>query len=219
MNQPGPYLSPSPSPFGQVAAPYRAQAPGSAFAPLGSATRWVFAVIVGLMGLGFSVTVTTWTVAIIGSEHNERHQPDETLMGIGVAGLFVIVLLLYAQVAAALVWVYKAWSWLPWDQRYTRHWRSWVSPSQAALMLLIPYFHYYWMFVANCGLCDALDRMRVSYPTREAAPKNLAIMACICQLVVPIPVGSILWLVFMAKVEAMTREMSATMGPRANSAF
>ena len=215
MNQPGPYAS-APQ---QAAAPYRAQVPGLAFAPLGSATRWVFTVIVSLMGLGFGVLVTAWTIAIIRSEHTPNHQPDDTLMGIGVVGLVAIVFLLYGQVAAGLVWLYKAWSWLPWDQRYTRHWRSWITPSQAALMLLIPYFHYYWMFVANCGLCDALDRMRVSYPTREAAPKNLAIMACICQLFIPVPVGSILWLVFMAKVERMTREMSATMAARAVNAF
>jgi hypothetical protein len=199
--------------------PYRGQAPGAGFAPIGSATRWVFAVIVALIGLGFGVATTSWTLAIIQSEHAPDHRPDDSLMGIGVIGLVVVVFLLYAQIAAGLVWVYKAWSWLPWDQRYTRHWRGWITPSQAALMLLLPYFHYYWMFVANCGLCDALDRLRVSYPTREPAPKTLAIIACICQMIIPVPVGSILWLVFMGKVERMTREMSAAMAPRVHNAF
>ena len=198
-----------PSAAQQPAAPYRAQVPGAAFAPIRSTTRWIFAVIISLMGLGFFVTLVTWTVAIIGADHRPSHEPDSTLMGIGIGSFVLIVLLLYGQVAAGLVWLYRAWSWLPWDQRYSRHWKSWIPPSHAALMLLIPYFHYYWMFVVNCGLCDALDRMRVSYPTREAAPKNLAIMACICQLLIPVPVGGILWLVFMAKIERMTREMSA----------
>ncbi len=204
MNQPGPYGS------SQQHAPYRAQAPGAGFAPIGSSTRWVFTAIVSLMGVGFAVASTSLALAIIRSEHTHG-QPDDTLMGIGLGAFFGIILLFYGQLAAGLVWLYKAWSWLPPDQRYTRHWRSWITPSQAALMLLIPYFHYYWMFVANCGLCDALDRLRVTYPTRDAAPKSLAIMACICQLVIPLPVGSILWLVFMAKVERMTREMSASM--------
>ena len=207
MNQPSPWQQEQP------AAPYRAQMPGAAFAPIGSGTRWVFAAVVSLMGLGFFVALGCFTAAIIGAEHRPSHEPDDTLMAVGVIGFVGIVLLLYAQVAAGLVWLYKAWSWLPWDQRYTRHWKGWISPSQAALMLLIPYFHYYWMFVANCGLCDALDRLRVSYPTREPAPKNLAIMACICQLLIPVPVGGILWLVFMAKVERMTREMSTAMPP------
>ena len=184
-----------------------------------STTRTIFTVIVSLMLLGLVVSVTTWTAAIIGAQSNPGGQPNDGLMGIGLFGFIGTMMLLYAQIAAGLVWVYKAWSWLPWDQRYTKHWRGWVTPSQAAWMLLLPYFHYYWMFVANLGLCDALDRLRVSYPTRDAAPKNLAIAACVCQLVIPFPVGSILWLVFMAKVERMTREMSVSMAPRAQNAF
>jgi hypothetical protein len=202
MNQPAPHDAQQP------AAPYRAPVPGAAFNPIRSTTRWIFGVIVGLMGFFFFTSIITFTVAVIGAEHQPRHEPDSTLMGIGIGAFVAIVLLLYAQVAAGLVWVHKAWSWLPPDQRYTRHWKGWIVPSNAALMLLIPYFHYYWMFVVNCGLCDALDRLRVSYPTREAAPKNLAIMACICQLVVPVPVGGIMWLVFMRKIERMTQEMS-----------
>lgn len=210
MQQPSPYAQ-------QPNDPYRARAPGAAFAPIGSATRWVFAAIIALMSLGFGVAVFAWTFAIIASESSPNHQPDDGLMGLGFVGIMLLVFLLYGQIAAGLVWLYKAWSWLPWDQRYTRHWRGWLTPSQVALMMLIPYFHYYWMFVANCGLCDALDRLRVSYPTREPAPKTLAIAACVCQFVIPFPVGSFLWLVFMSKVERMTREMAAAMGPRSRS--
>lgn len=186
---------------------------------MGSTTRWVFAAVVSLMGLGFVVATIAWTLAIITSENSPRHEPDPALLGIGMAGLFGVVFLLYAQIAAGLTWVYKAWSWLPWDQRHSRHWRGWITPSQASLFMIVPYFNYYWMFVANCSLCDALDRLRVSYPTRHPAPKNLAIAACVCQLLIPFPVGAILWLVFMAKVEQMTREMSEAMGPRSRNAY
>ena len=200
----------------QQSDPYRAQVAGRGFAGMAATTRWTFVAIVSLMGLAFGITVFAWTFAIIRSEAS-LDPMDEGLMSIGLVGLAGVVLLLYAQIAAGLVWIYKAWSWLPWDQRYTKHWRGWITPSQAALMLLLPYFHYYWMFVANIGLCDALDRLRVSYPTREAAPKNLAIAACVCQMVIPFPVGSILWLVFMGKIERMTREMSLAMAPRVNA--
>jgi hypothetical protein len=193
--------------------PYRAQTPAAAFPPIGATTRWVFASIVAAMGLGFGIAVFAWAFAIIRSEHTRSHQPDETYVWIGVAGMVMLVVLLYAQIAAGLVWVYKAWSWLPPDQRYTRHWKSWITPGQASLMLLIPYFHYYWMFIANLGLCDALDRMRVGFPTREAAPKSLAIAACVCQIFVPFPIASVLWLVYMAKIERMTREMGVRLAP------
>jgi len=202
--------------------PYRAGAPAAGFGPMGKNTFRIYAAVVGVMMLAFGVAVSAWTAAMIMSEHTRhtrRHEPDATMLTIGMIAFFVLMFLLYGQIAAGLVWVYKAWSWLPWDQRYTKHWRSWLTPSQVALMLLIPYFHYYWMFVANCGLCDALDRLRVSYPTSQPAPKGLAIAACICQLVVPFPVGSILWLVFMARIEKMTAEMSASMAPRLNTSF
>ncbi len=208
-----------PSPHHGQNEPYRAPLPAAAFGPMRPTTRWIYAAITAVMGLCFVTAVTTLTVAIIGAESHPRHQPNNALMSIGIPAFIVMMLFVYGQIAAGLVWLYKAWSWLPWDQRYTRHWRSWLQPGQVALMMLIPYFHYYWMFVANCGLCDALDRLRVSYPTRDAAPKNLAIAACVCQLLIPFPVGTVLWLIFMTRVERMTREMSAAMEPRAHNAF
>jgi hypothetical protein len=50
--------------------------PGAAFAPIGSATRWVFTVIVSLMGLGFVTAVAASTAAVIRSEHSPSHEPD-----------------------------------------------------------------------------------------------------------------------------------------------
>lgn len=211
--------APQGQPILEAGGAYRALGPAPAFAPIKSTTRWVFTGIISLMMLGFLTAVGSWTAAMIGAESSPTGQPDDVLMAVGGVGIVTLIVLLYAQIAAGLTWLYKAWSWLPWDQRYTRHWRNWLTPSQVALMMLIPYFHYYWMFVANCGLCDALDRLRVRYPTSKPAPKNLAIAACACQLIIPFPVGSILWLVFMARCEEMTREMSAAMGPRMAQSF
>ena len=138
-------------------------------------------------------------------------------MGVGLAGLGGAVLAVYVQGFAGMYWIYRAYAWLPPEERWTRHWKGRIEPSMAALFLLIPYFQYYWMFVVNSGLCDALDRLRVVYPTSRVAPKGLAIAAGVCQLVVPMPVGAVLWLIVMARVEAMTREMAAGAASRAGS--
>ena len=208
------------APNAQHAGVYRAPQAGGAFPAMSGTLRIVFMLVVSVMALFFVMTVGFWTAAlIIGANAGSGAPPDETFLGIGTIAMLLLVLLLYVQIGVGIGWLYKAWSWLPWDQRYTKHWRSWLNPGQVALMMFIPYFHYYWMFVANCGLCDALDRLRVTYPTRDPAPKNLAIAACICQLVVPFPVGAFLWLLFMTRVERMTKEMSAGMGQRMHQAY
>ncbi|MCA9589295.1 MAG: hypothetical protein KC657_28490 [Myxococcales bacterium] len=207
--QPGfsPYAPPAP-PYPQQAAGafYRDVGASAPLAPLGSGARMVHVVASAIGTLGFFGAVGCITAAII----VDPDRPDETLMVAGGIGIAVAVLLAYVQIFAGLFWLYRAWQWLPMEQRYTKHWKSMITPGQAAWMMLIPYFHYYWMFVVNCGLCDALDRMRVQYPTRTIlqAPKQLAIGACIAQLVIPVPVGAIMWSLFMRRVERMTAEMS-----------
>jgi hypothetical protein len=164
-----------------------------------------------LSSLGLIATVGLFTAAFAPMMTSRFGRPDEGLFMVGWVVLAVAIFLFYAQCFAGLYWVYKAWDWLPPEQRYTKHWRSWITPAQAALFLLIPYFHCYWMFVISLGLCDAFDRMRLVHPTptRKAAPKGLAIAAGICQILVPMPVGAILWCVFMSKMDRITHEMSA----------
>lgn len=184
---------------------YRVDPRVTGFAPLGSGIRTAFTVVAAIAILGFLGTVGTITAAII----MNPDRPDGELAGIGF-GIFVFTLLLvYAQAFLGMAWIYKAWKWLPPDERWSRHWKGWISPEMACFLLLVPYFQYYWMFVVDCGLCDAFDRLRVRYPTSEPAPKSLAILACIMQLIIPLPVGSILWLLYMSKMERMTTEMSA----------
>lgn len=198
-----------------AAAHYRADPRTTSFTPIGSTWRWVFTAVAVLSITGFVGAVALWTGAIL----SNPERPDTRLFDAGGIVLLVTILCVYVQAFVGMAWIHSAWSWLPWDQRYSRHWRSWISPGQAALMLLIPYFQYYWMFVINLGLCDALERLRVRYPTRGAAPKNLALVACIMQMIVPLPVGTILWLLFMSKVEGMSREMSAAAVTRAHRPF
>jgi hypothetical protein len=184
---------------------YRLDARGSStFAPIPSTLRWITLGLVVMMTLGFIASVSLWTFALASSP---RH-PDDDLLGAGALALGGTVLLVYVQAAIGVAWMHKAWSWLPPQERYARHWRTWITPAQAAFFLLIPYFQYYWMFVVNCGLCDSFDRLRVRYGTREPAPKTLAIAASVFQIVLPVPVAAICWLIFMSKIERMSLEMT-----------
>ncbi len=163
-----------------------------------------FAVVVALAMVMFVSSIGCMSGAII----MNPDRPNESLMIAFGVTLVLAIFLLYAQIFIGLFWIYRVWSWLPDDQRWSKHWKGRIDPAMAAGMMLIPYFHYYWMFVIDCGICDAMDRMRVQYPTTRVAPKQLAIAACICQLIIPLPVGSILWLMFMGRIEEMTRDMS-----------
>lgn len=200
--------APAPQTFGND--PYRARTEVGG-APIRAGLRWAYLAFAILGTLSFFGTVAGMTIAIVTSEPGAP--PSDAFAVTFVIGIALCVLLLYGNIFVGIGWVYRAWSWLPEQERYTKHWKGWITPGNAALFLLIPYFHYYWMFVVNCGLCDALDRLRVARPTSRPAPKTLAIAACICQLVVPVPVGLVLWYLFMARVERMASEMAAAPVP------
>jgi hypothetical protein len=178
-----------------------------AFQPLGTGLRWLCVAFIAIGSIGFLIAIVGGIVIALTTAHGGSPSSDDLLV-YWMLAFGILMFGLYGQMFVAPFWIYRAWSWLPHDQRYTKHWSSWVSPSQAAWFLVIPYFQYYWMFVINCGLCDALDRLRARYPTSALAPKPLAIAAGVCQLIIPFPVGMILWLVFMAKIEGITAEMS-----------
>jgi hypothetical protein len=190
---------------------YRAPSTVPAGVPLRPALRVAFTCVVAVMTIFFLGGVGLFVSAVVAARNRELSD------ALGTGGLLAVVaavLLAYVQIGLGIAWLYRAWSWLPPEERWSRHWRSWITPGQAAFFLLVPYFHYYWMFVANHGLCDALDRMRVRFPTHAPAPRGLAVGAEVCQFVVPVPVAAILWLLYMRKVEAMMTELAAAPVPR-----
>jgi hypothetical protein len=188
--------------------PYRLRGPAPAFAPIGRAPRALFACVIAAMTLGMTSGIGTIVFAAATGRADRHGDPT---IGIGIVLVYLSILLIYVQVGVAVWWVHKVWSWLPPEQRWSRHWKSWITPNAAAFMLLIPYFHYYWMFVVNCGMCDAFDRLRVSYATPRPAPKSLAIACGVLQIVVPfLPLAGIMWLVLMSRVERMMRDMAAS---------
>jgi len=185
------------------------------FAPIGTGLRvgYLIMAVLSTLGLFGTAALMVW-VFLSDPDHPDFHLLQRTF---GV--FYLTIFLVYGMAFIGMAWIWKAWSWLPQDQRYSRHWKGWITPEMAALFLLIPYFQYYWMFVIDAALCDAFDRLRVRYPTSDNAPKTLGILAGVFQLIIPLPVGAILWIIFMAKIERMTREMSAAATARGNLAF
>lgn len=181
----------------------------------------IAAIITAVLGIvSFFTSVGTASAAMImaipeqsASHYQGPPRPNEALLITAGLAFVVCILAVYAKSFLGMGWLYRVWSWLPEHERHTNHWKGQITPSTAALFLLIPYFQYYWMFVINCGLCDAMDRMRVARPTSKAAPKGLAIAAGVCQLLIPMPVGIILWLVYMKRIETMASEMAAAPMP------
>lgn len=111
-------------------------------------------------------------------------------------------------VALGLIWLYRAWSRVPANARQTYDGRK-VSPGDALAGLFVPLYNLYWMFIANIGLCGAIERhaRRRGRPTR--APSSLAMAACIVQLIpaIGLLVGPILWSAFMVRVDMLQHSL------------
>ena len=139
--------------------------------------------------------------------------PDVTPIFIVVGYLMVLLgaLFFYVKVGIAMYWLLGAWKWLPMDSRFDKYGKP-FGPDKVWL-LLIPYFHFYWMFPINLALCDAMDRLRMTrYPqVQTTAPRDLAMWCCICELI-PFAnffVAPFLWASYMRKIDAMHEEMQA----------
>lgn len=163
--------------------------------------RVVYLVLVTASCLGFLLTLALWALSVV---HADELGPDPSLLSGAAVALVATAVLFLAHTGVALYWVYRAWAWLPPEHRYAELWRGVITPGEAALLLLVPYFHYYWMFVVSLGLCDALDRItHGTRAAREPGLRPIAIAACIGQLLMPLPAGAIMWGVFMTKIERL----------------
>jgi hypothetical protein len=142
--------------------------------------------------------------AIMGSDDGT------VLVALGGAVFVVCTVLLFVWAALSLMWVYKFWSWLPPEQRHASLWKRYISPSQATFFMLIPYFGIFWMFVVYLGIADALERMRVAYPTDKPPAKTIALVYIIVPLVF-FPAAPLLEYFFCKHVEGMATDMQARM--------
>ncbi len=176
-----------------------AAAPGGALKWLfiaGHALYWIFVVGGTLVGIGIQSGGGGSDAAAVASM-------------IPLLGVFFIL----GAMIIGTVWVYKAWQSVPDQMRYTDA-GKWITPGQACGYLYIPFYNLYWTFIANLGVCEAINRTLVSQGKPPRAPKGLAIAASVTQIVpyCNIFVAPILWTVYMFMVDGARREMLDTPG-------
>jgi hypothetical protein len=203
--QPGTALAP-PGPPGAnpYAAPGATTWEGPAGTVDGAGMKWLYLAGWGgyyLFAIGGGVM--SYLVAAGGGASSDLAQVAGLLPLVGV------VFLLLAPIGS-MVWLYKSWSTVPQDMRYTDS-GKWITPGTAVGYCFIPFYNLYWIFVANVGLCEAINRTMLARGGQPRAPKGLAIAACVAQLVpyCNLLVGPILWSVYMFMLDGARKEMVA----------
>ncbi len=199
---PGGYaLGPPGNPY---AAPQAVAAVSGPLVPAGSGMKWLY--VAGWAGCWlFSIAGYT----LIGLTSSGPGDDPGGLIALPIIGAFFLVLV----PIGALVWLYKAWASIPPDMRYTDSGKA-MTPGSAIGFLFIPLFNLYWVFVANVGLCEAVNRTLVSRGGQPRAPKGLAIAACIAHLVpyCNLLVSPILWTIYMVMLDGARKDMVNRVG-------
>lgn len=197
---PSPFSGQNPPPYAPAASQGAAYpwgespfGPDGRFVPAGSggfAMKWVqiVAVLLGFVG-----------GAMIGG-----FEGSPTDQGVGLLILAVGIL---TGLVSSLVWVYQCWSFLPPAYRRTASGRA-ISPSEAALFNLVPFYNLYWMFVEKLGYCDALDAALIQSGRRARAPKGLAVACCVVMVLPYIGLLSLpLWIALMFRIDGVKAEL------------
>ncbi len=91
-----------------------------------------------------------------------------------------------------LVFLYKAWNQI--QDGYAT-----ATPGQAVGFLFIPFFNFYWIFVAYRGLAVDLNRyLQRNRISAAPVPEGLAVAMCITTLCMLIPCAPVMLLVLIA---------------------
>jgi hypothetical protein len=141
----------------------------------------------------------------------DSRSPSDDLALLGaVLGFLAPCSVLLAQPIASMVWLYEAWNSVPPNMRCTAS-GTWMTPGKAVGLCFVPLFNLYWIFVANLGLCDAIDRVLGAKGSSMRAPRGIAIAACVAFLmpVCNLLVSPILWAVYMFALDRARQEMLA----------
>lgn len=101
-----------------------------------------------------------------------------------------------------LRWLHETWSWVA---RALPLRRGRISGRQAVGLLFVPLYNVYWIFVANVGLCDALDEALRGSGEVARARRALVLAACICQVVplANIVIAPFLWYGVMLEIDRL----------------
>jgi hypothetical protein len=200
---PGPgYPPPGANPY---AAPQVGGAVGGPIVPAGSGMKWLY--VAGWVGCWIFTGIGYGIIAAVSS--SSPGEDPGALIALPLVGMLFLVL----APIGSLVWLYKAWASVPPDMRCTDA-GKWVTPGSAVGYLFIPFFNLYWIFIANVGLCEAVNRTLLSRGGQARAPKGLAIAASISHLVpyCNLLVSPILWTIYMIMMDGARREMVNRVG-------
>lgn len=115
------------------------------------------------------------------------------LWGIGVAG-----------------WIYASWSFLPPEYRRNAQGRE-FTPASAVGWHFVPLYNLYWVFAQNLGYCEAVDAVMIQSGRSARAPKTLATVACVLQVVPYLNAlaAPIAWMAYMFSMDAVKSQLSA----------
>jgi hypothetical protein len=115
--------------------------------------------------------------------------------------------LVVAGIGVGLVWLHRAWSRVPEDCRIAYDGRR-VQPDEAIWKLFIPVYGLYWLFIANIGLCGALERQLKRARARVTeGPSTLALITCLVELVPIVNLAApLLWAILMMRIDAAQTE-------------
>jgi hypothetical protein len=168
----------------------------------GSAMKWLF--LAGWAGywlFAIGGGVASYIATSEGGAGSDGAQTAAMLPLVGVIFLFLVPV-------ASMIWLYQSWNTVPPDMRYTDGGKA-VTPGTAVGYCFIPFYNLYWIFVANVGLCDAINRTLLAKGGAARAPKGLAIAACVAHLVpyCNLLLSPILWTVYMFMLDGARKEM------------
>lgn len=186
-----------PNPYAPPQQPFVPYAGGGNIPVPGAAMKWLY--MGGFLGTFLFLVGGGILIGALGSDSDGAN---------AVSALLPISLLFLLLVPiAACVWLYKSWNAVPPQMRYTDG-GKWVSPGAAVGFIFVPVYGWYWMFVANAGLCDAINRTLVAAGGQPRAPKGLAIACCVIALIPYVNyLSPITWTIYMFAMDSAKREL------------
>lgn len=199
-------FGPPPGQFGNPF--YDPSGPPAAITPAGSggfALKWlaVGGYACGLVGVAMVAVLSTRDV-----------RPDG-FDAAAVTAVLTFGLGAVLWVAGALGWIYASWSFLPPAYRRSASGRA-FTPAGAVAWHLVPLYNLYWVFAQNLGYCEAVDAVMVQSGRGARAPKTLATVACVLQVVpyLNFLAAPIAWMAYMFAMDSVKAQLTARPAPR-----
>jgi hypothetical protein len=147
--------------------------------PPGAASRAPLGPLLNRLRLGFGSAHVVLGSAAFGGAVAGLVSHDMELLRASALGMWASAGFFFAWVLVDVLWLYRFWSWIPPEHRYTSMWRSYISPAAACGFCFVPIFSIYWMLVLYLGYDDIMERLRVEVPCSKPPVKVLAIITIV----------------------------------------